>query len=195
MRTGIFGGTFNPPHMGHIAAAKAAKKAMKLDRVVFVPANIPPHKSLPQNTPMKEQRLFMTHMAAYMAGAEVSAWELMKEGKSYTYETMEHFKELYKGEKLFFIVGTDMLRTFEKWKNPERILACCALLALCRDEREKDSMEFYAESIRKNLGGEVHVVDNDVLKISSTDVRGGRHDMVPPIIAEYIERNRLYNDR
>ena len=195
MRTGIFGGTFNPPHMGHIAAAKAAKKAMKLDRVVFVPANIPPHKSLPQNTPMKEQRLFMTHMAAYMAGAEVSAWELMREGKSYTYETMEHFKELYKGDKLFFIVGTDMLRTFEKWKNPERILACCTLLALCRDEREKDSMEFYAESIRKNLGGEVHVVDNDVLKISSTDVRGGRHDMVPPIIAEYIERNRLYNDR
>ena len=137
----------------------------------------------------------MTHMAAYMAGAEVSAWELMREGKSYTYETMEHFKELYKGDKLFFIVGTDMLRTFEKWKNPERILACSALLALCRDEREKDSMEFYAESIRKNLGGEVHVVDNDVLKISSTDVRGGRHDMVPPIIAEYIERNRLYNDR
>ena len=134
-------------------------------------------------------------MAAYMAGAEVSAWELMREGKSYTYETMEHFRELYKGDKLFFIVGTDMLRTFEKWKNPERILRCCALLALCRDEREKDSMEFYAESIRKNLGGEVHVVDNDVLKISSTDVRGGRHDMVPPIIAEYIERNRLYNDR
>lgn len=192
MKTGIFGGTFNPPHMGHIEAAKCALKKGGLDRLILVPSNIPPHKILPENSASNEQRLFMAHLAAREIGCEVSAIELMREGKSYTKDTIAQLAALYPDDELFFIMGSDMLRTFESWYRPEEILRHCSLLALCRDESERQAMETYAENIRRNLHGKVTVIKNEVLTVSSTDIRNMTSRLVPKSIADYIDKNGLY---
>lgn len=192
MKIGIFGGTFNPPHLGHIEAAKSAIKAMELDRLILVPSNIPPHKTLPENTATSEQRLLMTHMAAEEIGCEVSAIELMREGRSYTKDTIAFLAAKYPDDSLYFIMGTDMLSSFEKWYCPDEILRHCTLLALCRNEAERENMQACKESIEKNLGGNVVIVQNDVLEVSSTDIRSHVSSLIPKSIADYIEKNGLY---
>ena len=192
MKIGIFGGTFNPPHMGHIEAAKSAIKLAGLDRLILVPSNIPPHKILPENTANNEQRLLMTHMAAEEIGCEVSAIELMREGKSYTKDTIAFLAAKYPNDSLYFIMGTDMLRTFENWYCPDEILKHCTLLALCRNEAERENMLVYKANIEKNLGGNVIVVENDVLEVSSTDIRTKNSNLIPQSIADYIDKMGLY---
>lgn len=192
MKIGIFGGTFNPPHLGHIEAAKCALKDGSLDRLILVPANLPPHKMLPSGSASNEQRLFMTHLAAKEIGCEVSDIELRRKGKSYTKDTIAHLSVMYPDDELFFIMGSDMLKTFESWYCPKEILKHCALLALCRDESERQAMEGYAESIRRNLGGRVTIIKNEVLKVSSTDIRSMKSRLLPKSIADYITENGLY---
>ena len=192
MKIGIFGGTFNPPHMGHIEAAKSAMKLADLDRLILVPSNIPPHKILPENTANNEQRLMMAHMAAEEIGCEVSAIELMREGKSYTKDTIAHLAAKYPDDSLYFIMGTDMLRTFVNWYCPDEILKHCTLLALCRNEAERENMLVYKANIEETLGGSVIVVENDVLEVSSTDIRNKTSGLIPKTIADYIEKNGLY---
>ena len=192
MKIGIFGGTFNPPHMGHIEAAKSAIRLAGLDRLILVPSNIPPHKILPENTAYNEQRLLMTHMAAEEIGCEVSAIELMREGKSYTKDTIAFLAAKYPNDSLYFIMGTDMLRTFENWYCPDEILKHCTLLALCRNEAERENMLVYKANIEKNLGGNVIVVENDVLEVSSTDIRTKNSNLIPQSIANYIDKMGLY---
>ena len=192
MKIGIFGGTFNPPHMGHIEAAKSAIRLAGLDRLILVPSNIPPHKILPENTANNEQRLLMTPMAAEEIGCEVSAIELMREGKSYTKDTIAFLANKYPDDSLYFIMGTDMLRTFENWYCPDEILKHCTLLALCRNEAERENMLVYKANIEKNLGGNVIVVQNDVLEVSSTDIRTKNSNLIPQSISNYIDKMGLY---
>ena len=140
-------------------------QAANLDRLILVPSNIPPHKVLPENTANNEQRLLMTHMAAEEIGCEVSAIELMREGKSYTKDTIAFLANKYPDDSLYFIMGTDMLRTFENWYCPEEILKHCTLLALCRTASERENMLVYKKNIEEHLGGNVIVVENEVLEV------------------------------
>ena len=119
MKIGIFGGTFNPPHLGHLAAARAAIDALELDRLYLVPAAIPPHKELPEGTPAPEHRLAMT---AKLAGAlllpnvaEVSPMELERPGKSYTADTLEQLHKQIPGAELWLLMGTDMFMPLDQW--------------------------------------------------------------------------------
>lgn len=191
-KIGIFGGSFNPPHSGHIMAAKAALEALSLDRLIFLPSNIPPHKPMPIKTAAKEQRLYMTHLAAKEVGGEVSAMELIREGKSYTKDSIAEFKRLYPKDKLYFILGTDMLKSFLSWSQPEEILKHATLAALCRDEEERENMKVYAKNIQDALGGSIILIDNFVVKVSSTDIRAKESLLLPYSIAKYIEENGLY---
>ena len=115
MKTGILGGTFNPVHVEHVALAKAAVKELKLDRLIVVPDFLPPHKSvIPASA---KDRLNMLELSFRDDGRiEISDFEIMREGKSYTYLTVEHFRSLDPEGELFFILGGDMLADFKTWR-------------------------------------------------------------------------------
>ena len=115
MRTGILGGTFNPPHLGHLHAAELAHRALNLDRVLFIPTNIPPHKVLPENTASAEDRCEMVRrLTAEKTWAMLDTIEIDRGGASYTVDTLRALHA--RGETdLHLIVGTDMLCTLEHW--------------------------------------------------------------------------------
>ena len=123
MKIGIYGGTFNPIHLGHMAAAKFAAEYLELDKLLLIPAGIPPHKAMAEDTALPEQRLAMTKLAAQspeLAGvAEVSDIELRREGKSYTVDTLRALREQYPEDQLYLLMGTDMFLTLQYWREPE----------------------------------------------------------------------------
>ena len=114
-RIGIYGGTFNPPHVGHLRLAQCALQVLKLDKVLVIPDRIAPHKTMPIGTPSPQQRLEMLQkMVENQTKIEASALELQREGPSYSYETVEQIRALYPDAELYLLMGSDMLLTFCK---------------------------------------------------------------------------------
>src|SRR6185436_14597746 len=129
----IFGGTFNPIHYGHLATAEEVRTKFNLDKVIFVPTNLPPHKNQ-SDLVSARQRWLMTHLATVSNLCfEVSTFEIDSGGKSYTIDTVKHFRKFY-GEKvkLYFIIGADMLSEISTWKNIGEILKICSFIAVPR---------------------------------------------------------------
>ena len=119
-RVGIYGGAFNPPHLGHIRAAEYAIRALQLQKLLLIPSCSSPHKPLPAGSATPEQRLAM---AKLWAGEkmEVCDLELRRGGTSYTYQTVEQLKKQYPQDELVLFMGTDMFLSFHTWKEPQRI--------------------------------------------------------------------------
>ncbi len=198
-RIGIYGGTFNPPHLGHIQAAKAAVQALGLNRLLLIPDNIAPHKELPPGSPAPEQRLEMLRLATQDAPElEVSDLELRREGVSYTFETVLALSEQYPEAQLFLLMGTDMFVSFDTWKNTDIILSHAALGVLCRgDKGEQEAIAQKAAQLT-NRGARVELVNNPVLAISSTQLRrliafDCAEPFLPKPVAEYIRQHGLYD--
>ena len=133
-RIGIYGGTFNPPHVGHIRAAEQALHALKLDRLLLIPDRIAPHKTLPEGSPTPEQRLQMLRLSVEDQHLEVSDLELRRSGVSYTWLTVEELRSAYPDARLYLLMGTDMFLSFLSWREPERILKNTTLAVLCRGD-------------------------------------------------------------
>ena len=133
MKIGIYGGTFNPVHTGHIHAVKQAQETLCLDRLLLIPDRIAPHKQIPSGSPTPEQRLEMVRLAvAEEKRMEVSDLELRREGPSYTYLTVEALRAEYPEAELYLLMGTDMFLSFHTWKHPEKILENASLGVFCR---------------------------------------------------------------
>ncbi len=195
MRTGILGGTFNPPHLGHLHAAELARDALGLERVLFIPTNIPPHKTLPENTASTEDRCEMVRRLTENAPwAQLDTIEIDRGGASYTVETLRALRA--RGENdLHLIVGTDMLLSFDKiWRAPEEIAQLAALAVCARENEDWDALREKAESLEQSLGARVELVQGDSLTISSTELRQGNalRRYTPPAVADYIEQKHLY---
>lgn len=195
MKIGVLGGTFNPPHKGHLAAANAVYQALELDRVLFIPTNLPPHKNLPKGGATTEQRCEMVRlMTEPYPWAVFSDLEIQRGGTSYTVDTLKALHEA--GEQdLTLIVGTDMLLSFDhSWRDPEEIVRLAGLAVVARGTEDWPMLEEKARQLQQTLGARVTLVHCPVLPISSTDVRrqGGFEEMTPPEVAAYIRRNRLY---
>ena len=198
-RIGIYGGTFNPPHTGHIGAARQAISALKLDKLLLIPDRIAPHKVMPEGSASPEQRLRMLRLAVEdCAQIEVSDIELRREGPSYTYVTVEQLREQYPDAKLFLLMGTDMFLSFHTWRNPDRILKEADLAVMYRGERgEREAIEQRIAQMREE-GHEVHPVMNRVTAISSTQLRrllafGCADDFLPGRVGDYIRQQGLYD--
>lgn len=133
MRLGVFGGSFDPVHFGHLFLAESCREACALDRVLFIPARQPPHKLDAQLTP-PEHRLAMLQLAtADNPGLEVSDRELRRPGPSYMVDTLSELAEEYPGAELFLLLGADMLRDFPTWRQPDRICELANLAVVARD--------------------------------------------------------------
>ncbi len=197
-RIGIYGGTFNPPHIGHIQAAVWAKQALGLNRLLLIPDRIAPHKTLPEGSPSPEQRLAMLQLAASgHPELEVSDMELRRSGPSYTYQTVLELKERFPEARLVLIMGTDMFLALEDWKNPDILLKNAEIGVLYRGapgEAEKIACKKKKLAAR---GAAVTLAENGVLPVSSTDVRrmlafSCGEPYLPAGVGEYIRANGLY---
>ena len=200
-RIGIYGGTFNPAHVGHIQAAKAAVQALGLSKLLLIPDRIAPHKQIPEGSPSPEQRLQMLRIAvADCAQMEVLDMELQREGPSYTYVTVEQLRGAYPDAELILLMGTDMFLSFHTWKYPERILKHCTLGVFYRGEKgEKAAIEARKAELEA-AGNRVYLVENDVVNISSTQMRRllafrCAGEMLPEGVLDYIREHHLYNTR
>lgn len=203
MKIGIYGGTFNPPHLGHLAAARAAAAVLGLDKLVFVPAGTPPHKPLPEVMPTDGQRLELVTIAAdQLQMPELTAvWdeELKRPGKSYTSDTLYQASLLWPDAELWLLMGTDMFLTLHTWHKPDAIMSLAGVCAFGR--RLADSEELFApqrQFLADTYQARVATVTiPDLVDISSTRLRellaeGKGRDFLPEAVYGYILREKLY---
>ena len=134
-KIGIYGGTFNPLHTGHLHGAKQAIEALDLDKLILIPDRIAPHKQMPEGSATPEQRMEMLRIATKNEPKmEVSDIELKREGKSYSYLTVEQISREYPDAKLYLLMGTDMFTSFHTWMEPDRITAKATLAVMYRGD-------------------------------------------------------------
>ena len=198
-KIGIYGGTFNPPHTGHLQAAKQAVETLGLDQLLMIPDRIAPHKEIPAGSPMPGQRLEMLRIA--LAGEEkitASDIELRREGVSYTYLTLEALREAYPDAELTLLMGTDMFLSVEAWKEPRKIMDLASIGVFYRGEKgEKAAIEAQKEKLEAK-GGRISLVENDVISISSTQLRRllafhAADEFLPAGVGDYIREHGLYD--
>ena len=193
MKIGVFGGTFNPPHNGHIRLAKAAADELKLDKLLVIPSCIPPHK-IAAKLADGQERLEMCRLAfGCDPRFEVSPMELERGSWSYTVETLRELKALYPDSELYFIVGSDMLESFDKWYLWQEILSLSVLCAASREEGYSPDLSRFGK-----LAERIKIITLDPLEVSSTQIRNSAGEVSPelldPKVAAYIREHGLYDD-
>lgn len=197
-KIGIFGGTFNPIHIGHTMLAEYCKKEIGLDRVILIPTYTPPHKSGNDLAPTMH-RLKMCELAVLECdGFEVSDIEIQRMGKSYTFETLTSLKNTYPNDEIFLIVGADMFLTLDKWKKTEIIFSKAKIAAVPRNSSDCDELsDFYNRKLRP-MGANAVILPKPVLTVSSTFIRENinKPNLVKSLLCEsvyeYIVKNNLY---
>lgn len=215
-RLGILGGTFNPIHYGHLAAAEEVRDRLKLDRVMFIPSYLPPHK-LEEDVPSAAQRMEMVQLAmSGNAHFEPSDLELKRGGTSYTIDTIEALRNMYPEAELYFITGLDTFLEIQTWHEWEKLLTLCCFVVLSRpgycfaDLMKIDFMKSAEkELIALDRGDKKHSVIRPgaftivletvpLYDISSTDIRervkegGSIKYHLPEAVEIYIMNKRLY---
>lgn len=197
-KIGIYGGTFNPPHIGHIRAAYCAVSALGLDKLLLIPDRIAPHKAMPVGSPAPDQRLEMVRLSAgddpYL---EVTDMELKREGPSFTYQTVQALKELYPLDSLYLLIGTDMFLTFRQWKNAEYLWKNVTLGVFYRGQKDEVAAIAKHKEEMEALGAKVVLIENPVVDISSTQLRrmlvfNCAGAFLPKAVQEFIYSNQLY---
>lgn len=199
MLIGLFGGTYDPVHKGHIKIAEEAVKQFNLDELWFIPAKIPPHK-ISTVIADENERLNMLRLAINETSEQfkICSYELDKESISYSYITLTEFKKLYPEHEFLFIIGEDSLIDFIKWKHPEIISQMVELLVVPRYNSDYKAIIQLAEKYNKNYGTKVRILDFSPLNISSTEIRrrladgDDVSDLICESVYEYISCRNLY---
>jgi len=203
MKIGIYGGTFNPPHLGHLAAARAAVDTLGLDKLVFVPAGTPPHKDLPPDMPDPRHRLEMLELAAdQLLRPEVTeVWpvELERAGMSYMSDTLRQAKKRWPEDELWLLVGSDMFLTLQEWHEPEKVMAMAKICAFGRAALDtRTRLEPQAEFLEDKFGARTAIIDVPGLVEASSSrlrrglARGEGRQQLAPAVYGYILREKLY---
>lgn len=196
MKIGLYGGAFNPVHNGHLALADHFKNALELERLIFIPTHVPPHKS-GDGLVSGEHRINMLSLA--LSGLEycsVSDIEFRREGKSYTYDTVCELKKIYPDDEFFLIVGADQYFDFQKWYRADDILRQVTVCSAARENNQYRQMLEY-KSKHDNMQNTV-VCNFDVTEISSSKIRNmistgqSVSKFVPDSVLRYIKENNLY---
>jgi nicotinate-nucleotide adenylyltransferase len=189
-RIGIFGGSFDPPHLGHLVIAELSRRTLKLDVVYLVPAYQPPHKA-GRHASTARDRLAMTKLSVRgNSSLRVSDIEIRRRGVSYTVDTVRAFHRRFPAAELFLIIGSDSLRQFHSWKDPEGILALASLAVYRRPQK--------GHKRSKSKTTKLHWIKGPSMNLASSDIRKrllqGRaiDEMVRENVLAFISRKRLY---
>lgn len=197
-KIGLFGGTFSPPHNGHVNAVKTMLRCIEPDIMYIMPAGVPPHKQV-EGGISSALRLEMTRAAFESLDRRITVYdyEITKEGASYTSETLEHLKTIHPDGELYLFCGTDMFLTLPSWHEAEYIFDSAYIVCVYRDGR-KDEISAAAERYRAEYAARVTVITEPPWEMSSSEVRGALRSgadagqYVPPAVAQIIEREGLY---
>ena len=207
MKIGVYGGTFNPPHLGHVTAARAVFELLKLDLLLLVPDGQPPHKMLPPGSPPPEQRLEMTRLAGEQLGlgerVRTLDLELKREGRSYTAETLRQLHQQYPEDELWLLMGTDMFLTLQAWREPGEILSLAGIAAFGRTEEDTEELFSVQRDYLYRTYPQARIFTltiPGVVDVSSTELRtmlarGEGGNLLPPAVYGYILREGLYDTR
>ena len=196
-KIGIFGGSFNPPHLGHIRGAEYALEALGLTKLLLIPTRHTPGKPVPESGAGDAQRLEMLRLAAAREPRlEVSDLELREDG--FTWETIQRVSQAHPGAKLYLLLGTDMFQKFPQWKNAEDICKNTVIAALRRGDKKEAQILEQTKALLEGMGGAVELLSNPVMAISSTQLRrliafrAGR-EFLDPAVFSYIQNEKLYD--
>ena len=193
MKTCIFGGTFDPPHIGHLLIAQTVFESENFERLIFVPANISPAKKKGDSSPPEERSKMLEIALINNPNFEISDLEIKREGVSYTVDTMREFVDSLKLDKkdLFFLMGSDTLKSFHNWKDPEEILNLCNIIVAIRPG-------FTPSDIPQWVLDNVRFANIPRFEVSSTNIRRRWREgktiryMVTKEVWEYIDEKDLY---
>ena len=197
MRVGVFGGTFDPIHIGHLVAAEETRVQLSLERVVFVPAGLPPHKLANHISPV-EHRLAMVQLAiASNPYFTVSRVDIDRFGPCYTVDTMELLRDEWgPGTELYFIMGSDSLADILTWHKPERLIRLCRLAVVKRPGYEVDIEEL--DRLLPGIASRVRFINSPLIDVASCDIRRRVREglsikyQVPEVVEKYIYEHGLY---
>ena len=195
MKIGLYGGTFSPPHLGHIRAAKCFKEGGALDKLIIMPAGIPPHKAV-KSPIAQDKRLELVRLAFSDIG-EVSDYEMKNEGASYTYLTLRWLRETYDGN-IFLCMGEDMFLSLDSWRESEEIFRECSILCLKRERSSFEDIEQKKNEFEDKYKARIKILTYSPLPVSSTEIRERiakgetLNGLVSAEVEEYILSNGLY---
>ena len=197
-KIGLFGGTFSPPHLGHIHAVKAFLKAEKPDKLIIMPTFLPPHKT-PEGNASPKERLDMCRLAfSFDPRIEVSDLEIARGGKSYTADTLTTLSKEY--GRIVFLTGTDMFLTLSAWKAPETIFSLADIVCMPRenDAETMDKIRQKKKEYEERYGAVIRLIEMAAYPLSATECRSLVKDgtalsaLLTPEVEEYIKRCKLY---
>ena len=199
MKIAIFGGTFDPPHNEHRSIAEHVLSELKPDRLIVMPAKLPPHKRR-EGVSRAKDRAEMAKLAfSGLDGVEFSDFEMRQRGPSYTYRTLQYFRKRYPGDELVFVIGSDSLRDFFSWRSPKKI-AELATIAVCR-RRGAGSLARAVKTFEKRTGKSPVLLDYAGADLSSTELKVliaygiDVSSWVPEEVLGFIRKKRLYRER
>lgn len=192
MKLLLFGGTFDPPHNGHMRLLQSAIDAVQPDKVVVMPAGIPPHKAA-SATPASLRLTMCQCFAPLHPNLTVSDWEIGRGGKNYTIDTVRMLESRYPGAEIFLSVGSDMLTTFTQWREWQSLLEKTTLVVQSRYSGDAASLAAAARDLEA-AGGRVVFAHAPVLQAASSDVRAGKlgMDALPPLVQHICKQYHLY---
>ncbi len=198
MRVGILGGTFDPPHIGHLILGEYARDALGLAPLLYVPAADPPHKQDEDNTPI-DHRMAMLQLA--LGGNphfEISRVDVDRPGPHYSLDTVKIIQQTYPQAEIYFVMGGDSLRDLPAWHRPQELIQLCELVVMRRPFAE--AWPDMHEDVLPGLSRRVIMMDTPVLEISSTAIvrrlqaRRSVRYLVPDAVLAYIWEHRLYEE-
>lgn len=199
-KIGIMGGTFNPIHVAHLILAESAYEQLKLDKILIMPSNNPPHKRH-DSIVNDEHRIRMTELAIQNnSHFELSNVELEREGTTYTAETLEFLTKKYPDEEYYFILGADSLYQIEQWKAPEQIFELCHIVAAGRDSIPEQAILKQVNYLTMKFNAHIHYLEVPNMDVSSKLIRKYRKTgrsiryYVPDAVEQYIKEQHLYLD-
>ncbi|MEF9953022.1 MAG: nicotinate-nucleotide adenylyltransferase [Clostridium sp.] len=197
MKLGIYGGTFNPIHIGHLIVAQSVLEELSLDKIIFIPTGNPPHKNINHVLPGKARMDMVNLSVSDNTMFQVSDVEINRLGKTYTYDTLIEFRQIFNEAEINFIIGYDTLLDIESWYRVEDTLGLARFVVVNRDEKHSVIQESI-DSIKSRYGGNFTKVTIPNIGISSSDIRRRINQgksikyMVTNKVNEYIADNKLY---
>lgn len=194
-RVGLLGGTFDPIHLGHLAAAQEAQCRLGLAAVIFMPAGRPPHKPLAEVSPAEDRWQMVTLAIADNPGFTASRLEIERPGPSYTVETLRRLRQEYPGREWYFITGADALLELESWREPAAVVELCRLVAVTRPGYDRERLQRF---LSVKYGTEPLLVPTPGVAVSSTELRQRVREglplryLTPDSVLSYINKRQLY---